>query len=190
MVAMLRFEVDASGVDGVSTDERLVSIHVEEPEESTGKAEPWAGGFTMNLTDLDAGLAPVDGEAVTGLAVNLTDEPALTGKVEAYACIAPVIRSGQALQIHLATDKHRISFRVTARQDLAAGGCYDIPLHLAAATVEDNGLTIEDITAGEEPEILSFGFETAHNKGKILAREAYYGEKRDGAGTGRHHRRG
>lgn len=174
MVAMLRFEVDASGVDGVSTDERLVSIHVEEPEESTGKAEPWAGGFTMNLTDLDAGLAPVDGEAVTGLAVNLTDEPALTGKVEAYACIAPVIRSGQALQIHLATDKHRISFRVTARQDLAAGGCYDIPLHLAAATVEDNGLTIEDITAGEEPEILSFGFETAHNKGKILAREAYY----------------
>ena len=174
MVAMLRFEVDASGVDGVSTDERLVSIHVEEPEESTGKAEPWAGGFTMNLTDLDAGLAPVDGEAVTGLAVNLTDEPALTGKVEAYACIAPVIRSGQALQIHLATDKHRISFRVTARQDLAAGGCYDIPLHLAAATVEDNGLTIEDITAGEEPEILSFGFEAARNKGKILAREAYY----------------
>lgn len=174
MVAMLRFEVDASGVDGVSTDERLVSIHVEEPEESTGEAEPWAGGFTMNLTDLDAGLAPVDGEAVTGLAVNLTDEPALTGKVEAYACIAPVIRSGQVLQIHLATDKHRISFRVTARQDLAAGGCYDIPLHLAAATVEENGLTIEDITAGEEPEILSFGFEAARNKGKILAREAYY----------------
>lgn len=174
MVAMLRFEVDASGVDGVSTDERLVSIHVEEPEESTGKAEPWAGEFTMNLTDLDAGLAPVDGEAVTGLAVNLTDEPALTGKVEAYACIAPVIRSGQTLQIHLATDRHWISFRVTARQDLAAGGCYDIPLHLAAATVEDNGLTIEDITAGEEPEILTFGFETARNKGKILAREAYY----------------
>ena len=174
MVAMLRFEVDASGVDGVSTDERLVSIHVEEPEESDGKAEPWAGEFTMNLTDLDAGLAPVDGEAVTGLAVNLTDEPALTGKVKAYACIAPVIRSGQVLQIHLATDKHRISFRVTARQDLAAGGCYDIPLHLAAATVEENGLTIEDITAGEEPEILSFGFEAARNKGKILAREAYY----------------
>ncbi|MFK3584726.1 CotH kinase family protein [Bacteroides xylanisolvens] len=121
MVAMLRFEVDASGVDGVSTD-----------------------------------------------------EPALTGKVKAYACIAPVIRSGQVLQIHLATDKHRISFRVTARQDLAAGGCYDIPLHLAAATVEENGLTIEDITAGEEPEILSFGFEAARNKGKILAREAYY----------------
>ena len=174
LVAMLRFEVDASGVDGVSTDERLVSIHVEEPEESDGKAEPWAGEFTMNLTDLDAGLAPVDGEAVTGLAVNLTDEPALTGKVKAYACIAPVIRSGQVLQIHLATDKHRISFRVTARQDLAAGGCYDIPLHLAAATVEENGLTIEDITAGEEPEILSFGFEAARNKGKILAREAYY----------------
>lgn len=174
MVAMLRFEVDASGVDGVSTDERLVSIHVEEPEESDGKAEPWAGEFTMNLTDLDAGLSPVDGEAVASLAVNLTDEPALTGKVEVYACIAPVIRSGQALQIHLATDKHRISFRVTARQDLAAGGCYDIPLHLAAATVEDNGLTIEDITAGEEPEILTFGFEAARNKGKILAREAYY----------------
>lgn len=174
MVAMLRFEVDASGVDGVSTDERLVSIHVEEPEESSGEAEPWAGEFTMNLTDLDAGLSPVDGEAVTGLAVNLTDEPALTGKVEAYACIAPVIRSGQTLQIHLATDKHWISFRVTARQDLAAGGCYDIPLHLAAATVEENGLTIEDITAGEELEILTFGFETARNKGKILAREAYY----------------
>lgn len=174
MVAMLRFEVDASGVDGVSTDERLVSIHVEEPEESVGEAEPWAGGFTMDLTDLDAGLAPVDGEAVTGLAVNLTDEPALTGKVEAYACIAPVIKSGQVLQIHLATDRHWISFRVTARQNLAAGGCYDIPLHLAAATVEDNGLTIEDITAGEEPEILTFCFETAHNKGKILAKEAYY----------------
>ena len=176
MVAMLRFEVDASGVEGLSTAEKLVSIHVEEPEATAGEAAPWAGEFTMNLADLDAGLNPVDGEAVTGLTLNLTEKPVLTERVVAYACIVPTIKSGQTLQIHLETDKHWVSFKVKAEQDLAAGGCYDIPLHLAAATEADNELTIEEFP--DEPAILSFGFRAARNEGKILSKEAYYnGEK-------------
>lgn len=173
MVAMLRFEVDASGVEGVSTDERLVSIRVEEPEESAGTAEPWAGEFTMNLTNLDAGLIPVDGEAVTGLTLTITDQPVLTDKAVAYACVVPTIKEGQSLQIYIETDKHWIGFTVKAEQNIVAGGCYDIPLHIAAATEEDNNLTIQEIT-GEDPTITSFVFTTAANKGKILSKEAYY----------------
>lgn len=172
MVAMLRFEVDVRGVEGVSTTEKLVSIHVEEPEESIGEAEPWAGAFTMNLREPGAGLTPVDGEAVTGLTLTLPAEPALTEPAVAYACIVPSIKSGQTLQLHVATDRHWISFKVKAEQDIVAGGCYDIPLHIAAAT-EENELTIEELPE-VEPMMLSFGFEAAVNKGKILAREAYY----------------
>lgn len=174
MVAMLRFEVDARDVPGIDcTTERLTGIHVEEPEESNGTAAPWTGEFTMNLYDLDGGLAPVDGASASRLTLTMTDRPQLDGKVEAYACIAPSIKSGQTLQMHIETDKHWISFKVKAEQDLVAGGCYDIPLHIAAATRDGNDLTIEDIS-GEAPAMTSFCFTAAANDGKILAREAYY----------------
>lgn len=173
MVALLRFEVDASGVEGVSTEEKLVGIRVEEPEGDAGTAAPWTGVFTMNLTDLAAGLTPAEGEAVTGLALTLANRPVLTEKVVAYACIAPAIKSGQTLQIYLETDKHWIGFQVKAQQDLKAGGCYDIPLRIAAATAADNDLTIEEIS-GEAPAMTSFSFTAAANEGKILSREAYY----------------
>lgn len=173
MVAMLRFEVDASEVAGVETSEKLESIHVEEAEDNTVESAPWLGNFTMNLTNLEGGLTPVDGESGTGLTLNLDNEPVLTGKVEAYACIVPSIKAGQRLQIHLATDKHWISFEVTAEKDLVAGACYDIPLHIAAATKEENNLTIEEIS-DVELAMESFCFEAARNEGKILSKEAYY----------------
>lgn len=176
-VALLRFAVDARNMDaqGISTSERLVSIHVEPAEgTSTEDLSAWTGEFTMNLTDVAAALQAVDGESCTTLVVNTPEQPVLTGIVEAYACIAPGITKEQKLDIHLETDKHWISFQVTAEADIKAGYCYDIPLKLSAAT-DENRLEVEE----NAPQMLSFGFEAACNAGKILDREAYY----DGAKT-------
>lgn len=172
VVAMLHFTVDARGLEGIGASEKLTAIRVQAAE-TAAESAPWTGAFTLDLTATDTQLVPVDGKASTGLVVNLPDKPTLAATVEAYASVAPSIGQGQTLQIYLATDKHRISFRVTAEQDLQAGGCYTVPLTLSKATA-DNNLLIEDIGDYEEPQLLSFGFLAADNKGKILDTEAYY----------------
>ncbi len=179
MVAMLHFVVNADGVNELDASERLQEIQVEPAEDvDQDNIGDWTGEFTMNLSNPDDGLKPVAGEAAATLVVNLTNNPTLAGEVEAYACIAPDIQKGDLLQIRLITDKHEITLQVAAEQDLEAGGCYDIPLYLSRCT-EENKLSIVDMPYESDenaPEILSFSFEVANNKGKILDKEAAYDE--------------
>lgn len=173
MVAMLRFEIDASGVAGLDASELLQNIQVKESDNTT-TASAWVGGFTMNLSNPSAGLTAVSGATSSSLEVNLQNQPALSGKVVAYACVAPAIKKGDALQVYLNTDKHRVGLKVSALQDVKAGGCYDVPLYLSKATA-DNSLTIEALGEAEElPEITEFTFRVSENSGKILAKEVYY----------------
>lgn len=177
MLAFLRIEVDINGMKGVATTEKLRSIHLEEPENSDDDYEPWGGGFTMDLANPGKGLVPTDGEAFTGIAVTLPNEPILTGKVVVYAALAPALKTGQVLQIYLTTDKHWIGFKVTMQRDLMAGRCYDVPLHLAHIQPE-NELTVEELPAEggllEAGALQNFSFGISDNAGKLLANEAYY----------------
>lgn len=191
MVSMMKFDVNASNPvealtqGGFSTNEQLVSIHVEEyiPESAEEAAAlagteslPWVGDFTMNLTNLDEGLTPVvpeEGAAPSAIKLNLTQKPGLNnGSVTAYACVAPHIKQGQTLQIRLETTQHWISFTVTVEKDFEAGVCYDVPLYLSALT-EENHVSISSLPTSDNL-MTAFKFEVAHNQGKILAKEAYY----------------
>lgn len=170
VVAMLHFQVDARDVAGIDASaEKLTAIHVQAISDG---AAPIAGNFTIDLTSSTSQLMPAQGNTATALELDL-NPTTLSGRVDAYACIAPSVQKGQKLLISLATDKHWVSFTVIAEQTLQAGGCYAIPLVLAHATA-DNGLQIEDIGDRVKPSLLSFGFTATDNAGKILSKEAYY----------------
>lgn len=170
VVTLLRFAVDARGVQGVDASaEKLTAIQVKAVSEG---AAPIAGDFTIDLTDGASQLVSAANNTATAFELNL-NPTALSGKVDAYACIAPSVQKGEKLQISLATDKHWVSLTVVAAQTLQAGGCYTVPLVLANAT-DDNGLQVEDIGDRVKPSLFSFSFLAANNTGKILSKEAYY----------------
>lgn len=182
MVSMLRFKINVESVEGISTSEQLMSIHIEEEEgEELEGAKPWCGEFTMDLTKLSDGLSAVSGNSSTGLVVDLSESPiSLSNEVIVYAALAPNMVKDQKLQIYLETNKNWIGFKVAVLQDFVAGACYDIPIVLAKAT-EENGLTIEelsseDVEETDPPVLSSFIFEVAKNNGKLLSTEAYYDE--------------
>lgn len=172
MVAILKFQVAFNGLAGIDTDETLNAIIVK----SSDTEKALTGNFTMNLAELSAGLMPVTEGTYSSIRVNLTDADgngkSVARKVVAYASIAPCLKTGDAVEVMLLTDKHTVKFDVTALQDFKAGFCYDVPLDLSNLKPENN-LQIFDPTA-ESPELRSFSFEVANNAGKILAREAYY----------------
>lgn len=172
MVSILKFQVAFSGLEGIDTDETLVAIVVE----STEAERTLTGNFTMNLRELSTGMAPVAEQTYSSVRVNLTDADgkgkSVARKVIAYASIAPEIKTGDAIEIRLLTDRHTVIFNVKAVQDFKAGCCYDIPLDLGNLK-PGNNLRIVD-PAAESPELKSFSFKVADNAGKILANEAYY----------------
>lgn len=172
MVAILKFQVAFNGLAGIDADETLNAIVVK----SSDTEKALTGNFTMNLAELSAGLMPVTEGTYSSIRVNLTDADgngkSVARKVVAYASIAPCLKTGDAVEVMLLTDKHTVKFDVTALQDFKAGFCYDVPLDLSNLKPENN-LQIFDPTA-ESPELRSFSFEVANNAGKILAREAYY----------------
>ena len=172
MVSILRFEVTFNGLEGIGNDEVLNAIVVK----SADAERTLAGNFTMDLTSLSAGLTPVAEETYSSLRVNLTDAAgygkSVARKVVAYASVAPDIKTGDAMEISLLTDKHTVRFNVNARQDFKAGFCYDVPLDLANLKPENNPQIFDP--AAESPELKTFSFEVANNAGKILATEAYF----------------
>lgn len=172
MVSILRFQVAFNGLAGIDADETLNAIVVKSSD--AGKA--LTGNFTMNLAELSAGLTPVTEGTYSSIRVNLADADgngkSVASKAVAYASIAPCLKTGDAVEVMLLTDKHTVKFNVTALQDFKAGLCYDVPLDLSNLKPENN-LQIFDPTA-ESPELRSFSFEVANNAGKILATEAYY----------------
>lgn len=170
VVTMLHFEVNTVGTV-IGESEKLTAIQI-----GTG-ADPIdgiCGAYTIDLTDGNSVLQPVDGESGNILKVKLPGQPALSSSVEAYACIAPVIEKDDVISIILFTDRHKASFKVKALQTLAAGSCYSIPLNLANASEQEHGLVIEDYDPAAAPRLLSFKFTVAGNEGKILGTEAYY----------------
>lgn len=182
VVAMLHVTVNFEGVDGLTTTEHLEEIQIEpyvdtdveaeaeSDETASSTSSDWAGNFTVDLTSATPALVAVDGEASSGLTVSMTEQPAVDGTVEAYACIAPSIKKGERIFVQLFTDEHYITFKVNALQDILAGYCYEIPFTLSAAT-EDNELTI-----ATRPKIESLSFTAANNSGKILSKKLVYSD--------------
>lgn len=183
VVAMLHFKVNFESVADLTTTEHLEEIQIEPYEEEIEVKEAdaervrsldssaWAGNFTMNLTSAKPTLKEVDGEAYSGLTVRMTEQPAVEGTVESYACIAPTVKQGDKLFVQLFTDEHYITFKVTALQDFQAGYCYDIPFILSKFSVA-NELTITTL-----PKITSVSFTAANNSGKILSKKLVYSDK-------------
>lgn len=174
MVSILKVKVAFNGLEGVGTDEKLKAIVIK----SENPERVWAGDFTMDLTNLSAGLTPQAEKTYSSLKVNLTDGNGdgknVTRDIVAYASIAPGIRKGDGIEIQLQTDRHTVKFNVTALQDFKAGACYDVPLDLDNLKPENNLQIIDP--AADSPELTSFSFKVADNSGKILANEAYYEE--------------
>lgn len=172
MVSILRFEVTFNVLEGIDNNETLNAIVVK----SANVERALTGNFSMNLTDLHAGLKPVAEKTYSSLRVNLTDVAgngeSVARKVVAYATVAPDLKTGDAIEISLLTDRHTVRFNVSSQQDFKAGFCYDVPLDLSNLRPENN-LQIFDPTA-ESPELRSFSFDVDNNAGKILEREAYY----------------
>lgn len=174
MVSILKVKVAFNGLEGVGSDEKLKAIVIK----SENPERVWAGDFTMDLTNLSAGLTPQAEKTYSSLKVNLTDGNGdgknVTRDIVAYASIAPGIRKGDGIEIQLQTDRHTVKFNVTALQDFKAGACYDVPLDLDNLKPENNLQIIDP--AADSPELTSFSFKVADNSGKILANEAYYEE--------------
>lgn len=154
MLALVRFEISLTGVDGMSTDEKLRSISIE-----TGS--PVAGGYTFNLADLDAGLTPAaGGEVSTSVQINFPDEPSLDGTVVAYACLAPGAHAGTDWRCVMTTDSNTVTFTAKALCDLEAGTYYVMPLN--AEVFENNYAVITPSDDGNGDAGNDDGEETAN----------------------------
>lgn len=164
VAAMLRFAIDFSGMEahGVASTEKLLSVSLE-PDADTKSGEPWTGRFTIDATQTDSRLTPVTDEAESRLTLRFNGEEGVTmsGEIEAYAALAPVLKQGEVIQISLLTDKHLIKAKVTMQRDIEPAKCYDFPLHPAAAT-DENGLTVESTEEPVEPDLPDDIEETAN----------------------------
>ncbi|MFB9640615.1 hypothetical protein, partial [Streptomyces spiralis] len=150
MVSFLKVTVSfGSALEAVGSAERLQSI-IFKQKEGTETGRAWTGNFTMNLENLGAGLAAVEGKTSSGVTVKLTDEEdggtPVRQRAIAYASIAPTIRKGDVIEIQLLTNVHKVTFEVKAVADFKAGCCYDIPLNLNNLK-EENNCTVGRIDA-------------------------------------------
>lgn len=173
MVSFLRIAVSfGSSLESVESSEMLQSIILRQKDADAGRG--WTGNFTMNLENLEAGLAAVNGKTSSGVTVKLTEEEnggiPVGQKSVAYASIAPAIKKGDVIEIQLLTDVHKVSFEVKAVADFKAGYCYDIPLNLNNLK-EENNCTVGRIDA-KPPVFESFKFEIADNPSSLLGKTA------------------
>ncbi len=174
---LLRLDLDLTALKGVSSDEVVKSVHFSATGDSAS-SQSWTGEFSFDLEALASGqsseLQPVAAaRTYPGVVVRFPDTPSVSRPVEAYANIAPAVRKDDIVQIRVVTDKHSISFNVTALKDFESGCCYDVSLDLSLATASENALSIVE-TSDITPEMTAFGFTAAANEGKILAHKASY----------------
>ena len=175
MVSFLKVTVSfGNALEAVGSSERLQSIIFKQKNESAEAGRAWTGNFTMNLENLGAGLAAVEGKTSSGVTVKLTDEEdggiSVGQRAIAYASIAPTIRKGDVIEIQLLTNVHKVTFEVKAVADFKAGCCYDIPLNLNNLK-EENNCTVGRIDA-KPPVFESFKFEIANNPSSLLSKTA------------------
>lgn len=143
MVSLVRFEISLTGVDGLSTDEKLQRVELK-----TGA--PVTGSYTYDLTNLDNGFTGSSDAQSTSLNLTFVNQPSLSEKVIAYAVAAPGTQGGKTWECTFLTDKHQVSFTTTALCDFEAGKYYIMPL--SATVLENNQAVIEDVPAQVEEE--------------------------------------
>lgn len=143
MVSLVRFEISLTGVDGLSTDEKLQRVELK-----TGP--PVTGSYTYDLTNLDNGFTGSSDAQSTSLNLTFVNQPSLSEKVIAYAVAAPGTQGGKTWECTFLTDKHQVSFTTTALCDFEAGKYYIMPL--SATVLENNQAVIEDVPAQVEEE--------------------------------------
>lgn len=143
MVSLVRFEISLTGVDGLSTDEKLQRVELK-----TGA--PVTGSYTYDLTNLDNGFTGLSDAQSTSLNLTFVNQPSLSEKVIAYAVAAPGTQGGKTWECTFLTDKHQVSFTTTALCDFEAGKYYIMPL--SATVLENNQAVIEDVPAQVEEE--------------------------------------
>lgn len=143
MVSLVRFEISLTGVDGLSTDEKLQRVELK-----TGA--PVTGSYTYDLTNLDNGFTASSDAQSTSLNLTFVNQPSLSEKVIAYAVAAPGTQGGKTWECTFLTDKHQVSFTTTALCDFEAGKYYIMPL--SATVLENNQAVIEDVPAQVEEE--------------------------------------
>ena len=142
MAALVRFEIDLTGVQDLADDELLLDMTIHPSGESMEGAAPMTGRFTYNLTNLDAGLQP--GEyTMDGITIQFAIPPTAREKAIAYAVVAPGKHQGDEWTCVFTTDRQQGTFTTTALCDFEAGMYYVVPL--TATTLENNDAVIEDI---------------------------------------------
>lgn len=144
LAALVRFEFDLTGVETLSADERVQDVAIHQTETSV----PMAGGFTFDLTRLDAGLTAGDA-STDGITLRFVNPPAVGAKFTAYAVVAPGSHQGNEWCCVFTTDRHIVTFYTTALCDFEAGKYYTVPLNFEV--LERNGATYEELPQ-EEPE--------------------------------------
>lgn len=89
LAALVRFEIDLTGVSSLSADECLQDITIHQTETSI----PMAGTFTYDLTQLESGLR--SGEySMDGITLVLEKKPSVSKAIIAYAVLAPGNHAG------------------------------------------------------------------------------------------------
>lgn len=138
LAALVRFEIDLTGVQSLADDELLMNITIH----PTDNTVPMTGSFTYNLTDLDAGLQPGDATN-SGITLLFTYPPTAREKAIAYAVVAPGKHEGETWTCTFTTDRQTGTFTTTALCDFEAGKYYTVPL--TAGILANNDAVIEDI---------------------------------------------
>ena len=135
LTSLLRIRIDLSGLDYISDGDSFRSLTL-----TSEGGRVLTGEFSLNASDPDADLSPVDGGTSSSLVVEVPDAD-ISGAFTAYANIYPGFREGDAIDVLVCTDDWNISFEITALKDFRAGYCYDIPLDVSKATVAANNLS-------------------------------------------------
>ena len=142
MAALVRFEIDLTGVSDLADDELLMDITIH----PVNQGVPMTGDFTYNLADLDAGLTPGNATA-DGLTLYFMYPPTAREKITAYAVVAPGQHEGEEWQCVFTTDRQQGEFTTTALCDFEAGKFYTVPL--TVTVLDNNEATYVDLPEEE-----------------------------------------
>lgn len=142
MAALVRFEVNLSGVPDLADDELLLAVTIR----PTDGGEPMTGDFTYSLANLDTGLSS-SGETNDGLTIRFAVPPTARETITAYAVVAPGNHEGEEWTCDFVTDRQEGTFKTTALCDFEAGKYYTVPL--TAEVLKTNAAEIEPIPEEE-----------------------------------------
>lgn len=142
MAALVRFEIDLSGVTDLADDELLMDITIH----PTNGGAPMTGEFTYDLGNLDAGLKE-GAYTMDGITLYFTYPPTAREKAVAYAVVAPGKHAGEEWTCVFTTDRQMGTFTATALCDFEAGKYYNVPL--TAQVLANNEPVYEELPEEE-----------------------------------------